>query len=245
MKINSFLFPFILLNWLVFNGCTSDYTRYSSKGMYLSQNIKTIGIVTPDLDIFELSAGGSSERLGAESEKARLLILNGFTSELKKSGIDVKLIEVKGPDSIRLDETLAMFKTVNDVILSKNTDETRWKFEFDIGSVDSLATLYQVDGFLFIQGYETRNSTGRNIAATAGVITGVLVGVGTVYHNPYLISIGLTDRKGKILFHNHQSGKDGSKWALDDSEEVTEMSEFLFEKYHEGLKTVFKLPKKK
>lgn len=245
MKINSILFPFLLLNWLIFNGCTPDYTRYSSKGPYLVQGIKTIGIISPDLGIYELSAGGSSEKLGVESEKARILILNAFTSELKKSGIEVKVIEVKGTDSIRLDETRAMFKTVNDVILTKNTDETKWKFEFDIGSIDSLATQYQVDGFLFIQGYETRNSTSRNLAATAGIVTGVLVGVGTVYHNPYLISFGLADRKGKILLHNHQRGLDESKWALDDTEEVTEMAEFLFKTFHEGLKTVYKIPKKK
>lgn len=245
MKKNSILFSVLLLNWVIFNGCTPDYTRYSSKGPYLVQSIKTIGIISPDLGIFELSAGGSSEKLGAESEKSKVLILNAFTSELKKSGIEVKLIDLKGPDSTRLDETRAMFKTVNEVILTKSTDETKWKFEFDIGSIDSLATQYQVDGFLFIQGYETRNSAGRNFAATAGVVSAVLVGSGTVYHNPYLISFGLADKKGKILLHNHQTGVDGSKWTLDDAEEVTEMTEFLFKSFHEGLKIVYKIPKKK
>ncbi|MCA0445598.1 MAG: hypothetical protein LCH54_05155 [Bacteroidetes bacterium] len=222
-------FTFLVFAGMTISGCTSDYTRFSSNGHQQIKQIKKVGIITPDVKVYELGAGGANTPLGKQTEIARNFLFENTKVSLQNLGMKVRKIDLQGGDSLLFQETLAMYRTVDDAILGKKTSDTKKKFEYDLGSLDSLALYYDVDAFLFLRGYDTEPSSNRSAAAVAGVVTGVLFGVGVILHEPSFLSVGLADRDGKILFYNFNNEMD--TWNYTKEKDVKKLTEKLFKEF--------------
>lgn len=226
--------PVIILVGFIFSACSPNYNRFSTDGVQKIKKIKKIGVLTPDVKVVEISAGGSQTPLGKETETAKNLILEKTKKSLEGMGFGVKVINVQDNDSLALQETLAMYRIVDESIQKKKTEETKKKFDFEIGSVDSLAKAYDVDAFLFLTGFDSQASSSRQAAAVAGVVTGILFGVSVALHEPSLISVGLTDKSGKIVFYNMNQETDSPNFTKE--KDISELVKTLFKEFSSKVK---------
>ncbi|MBN8704928.1 MAG: hypothetical protein J0L62_03570 [Bacteroidetes bacterium] len=206
--MNKFTYPTYFLAIVffitIFSGCTANYSRFSSEAPENMKKLKKIGLLTPEINILEISAGGSSIVLGEHTATARKYFIENTKKIFEKKGIEVKFIDLSGQDSLRFIEPLAMYRTINNAILQKDPSETRNNFQFEIGSLDSLSALYEVDGFLFLSGYDLKSSTSRALAETA---IGVVGGLGSMMmtEKRSLLCLGIADKTGKLLFHSYNN----------------------------------------
>ncbi|MCA0445597.1 MAG: hypothetical protein LCH54_05150 [Bacteroidetes bacterium] len=206
--MNKFTYPtyFLAIVFVItiFSGCTANYSRFSPESPEQIKKIKRIGLLTPEINIREISAGGSSIVLGEHTATSRKYFIENTKKIFEKKGIEVKFIDLSGQDSLRFIEPLAMYRTINNAILQKDPSETRNNFQFEIGSLDSLSALYEVDGFLFLSGYDLKSSTSRVFAETALVAVG---GLGASEKRS-LLCLGIADKSGKLLFHSYNNEPD-------------------------------------
>lgn len=138
------------------------------------ETFKTIGIVSPDIRVYEISASGGVF-LEKESKAASSYAVEAMMEFFKGSHLDVKVI---GPD----------FKTRKELIevqaLSKAVHKNLREF-WDpaqplppptLGSLEGLADFYEVEGFIFMDGLEVHKEEKSALSKSL-----VKLAVGAVY----------------------------------------------------------------
>ncbi|MCK6601670.1 MAG: hypothetical protein L6Q77_07570 [Bacteroidetes bacterium] len=213
---------------LLMAACSPNYNRYSSDSpAVIKKGIKKIAVLTPDITVYELGAGGSQTPIGDQTATAKRNFLDQTKKSLEAKGFSTRVIDTNGADSVTFLEVLAMYKTVNEAIQKKKPTETKKTFDFEIGSMDSLCKVYDTDAFLFLVGWDTEPSSSRQAAAAAGVVIGVLTGVTVTLHEPSLLSVGLVDSRGKIVFYNMDKSVD--EWKFSKQKDSDKLTKNLFE----------------
>lgn len=142
-------FKFLLFATLALSGgCTP--THYSMHDAFERlEAVKTIGIVQPDIKVFQLSDDGVAvmEDLSRAAAKDSI---EEMTSFFKKAGFHVQLVEPNLKTMKELQEARALSKAVH-----KNLQDFRNPVENSpqptLGSLEALA---DVDAFVFMDGFE-------------------------------------------------------------------------------------------
>ncbi|MBN8704927.1 MAG: hypothetical protein J0L62_03565 [Bacteroidetes bacterium] len=133
-----------------------------------------------------------------------------------------------GKDSLALTEISAMYRSTENVILKKGQKATEKKFEFEVGSLDSLPRYFGVDGLVFIHGFDTRSSSGRNTAQATALVVGAITGTTVILQNPSFLSIGIIYRNGKLVYYNFD--RSVNQWNFSKKGDLEELSEILLKR---------------
>ena len=161
---------------------------------------RTIGIVQPDIKVFELSEDGVSVMTGV-SEAAAKSSAEEIAVFLKSKRFKVKLIEPNLKTMKELQEVRALSKAVH-----KNLQEFWNPMENaqppSLGAIETLADHYGVEAFIFMDGFEVHKEEKTPLSKTlATLAVGTLYGPGALpRQNRSRACVSLADINGAILW---------------------------------------------
>lgn len=215
------LFNFLILLSILFviTGCTQPKTSVTIpnfKQEYKSK--KKIIIVPPQIKMYEISAAGEEE-IVEWTKQATVNMKNSISSEISNKNIlnneILDLTNLSKTDQESVINTQNLMYRVGESINFHALETSFYKFNnkmknFDYKIGDQLANISQ-DGdlYLFINGFDKVQSSGKKAVETAKLIIGAIFGVaagdigGITYSN-----ITLVDGKtGKILWYKYYFSK--------------------------------------
>jgi hypothetical protein len=151
--------------------------------------VKAIGILAPDIEYYELSAGGIREKNDTWSEQANRNVVDALTTELTNKGFEVKVIAREGALKQSMDEILGLFSSIawsyqQHVVAVRYVDLFPHKvefFDYSVGPVDEILDAYHVNALCLVDGIGQGNSF--------------------FLRGSTVILIGLVDRTGALLWY--------------------------------------------
>jgi len=226
---------------LVLSSCgnSEEITQYKgtaqipSTGRMALRQIRTIGILEPEFIVNELSVGGNQSLLRNETDSARKLLLHFFKNRLNKLGYQVSVLPAGKTDSIAFSEFLPLYLRTEKQILDKQALKKKPKFEYDIGSLDTLPRFYQIDAVLVLSGYENKPSQSRIAAQATAVAVGVVTGSTLILENPSFLSAGIVYRNGKLVYYNFHMANNGLN--LVSPKDIEKSTDFLLDRFETEL----------
>jgi hypothetical protein len=173
-------------------------------------SIKTVGLVAPDLEVFELTAANASVLRPDWTEQGREAVLAALEEVLQQRGLKARRLTALPPgqpEAAELQEVQALCEVVAGAVLQA-TFVNRFpakvqRFEYGLGELDRLLSALEVDALIFTIGTGAVSSGGR---AALQAVSAVLAGV----HSSGVdrLVVGLVDRQGDLLwFSIHSSTK--------------------------------------
>jgi len=194
-------------------GCVGVPAAYRKNPQFESscKNIKTYGLVKPQVEVFEISAGGVPELRDDWCAAARGNVVAAFERKFSSKMINLKTIEPDVSTSQEFDEVSALYKVVSYSIKAHTYSpvnifpEKVDKFDYSLGPIDRLLERYGCDGLIFVYGHDEISTAGRKTLMAAGMVVGALTGV---YAGPRggatTIDVALVDASGTILWYSFQ-----------------------------------------
>lgn len=188
------------------------------------RQIKSLVLLPPKVDMFELSAGGVLEPMEDWSGQAKINVTEAIKNKLigRQGGAVRTLNEQRLPKEVatNLGETWALYDAVESSVIfhtlrpyRQPIDATTDVFEDKIANFDySLGAEVrgldqQADAFLLFRGLEQRSTGGRKAVRAGAIVLGLLVGGTTVpAGSGGVVSVALIDaRSGAILWYRRSS----------------------------------------
>jgi hypothetical protein len=133
--------------------------------------LKRIVIVPPEVQMFEVSAGGVPERVKGWGDQAAAEVQASLRRTLARDGLElVELPALDAPDKELIDRHLAMFRRLGEAItFVQDSHDAIWEarrssLDFTVG--DGLAELAHrlgADGLLFVDGVDFISTPGRRV----------------------------------------------------------------------------------
>lgn len=195
--------------------------------------IQTIGLLGPDMMIYELSAGGVRELMDEWVEAATKNFSTVLKKELQGRGLQVKTIVLKEASD---DEEISyLFRAITESLkwnktyrkLSLCEDERICK-DFSLGAMDQIFSKHKIDALLMVFGKNEMETAAREKARKRskafGAFTRVALGVGiSPLDGPGThVSMALVDRNGSVLWY---TGASSSRvYDLRDEAKVSEVT---------------------
>jgi hypothetical protein len=157
--------------------------------------VRTLGLVEPDLDAFELAASGSRVPRPDWSELGRANLLAALRKELEARGFAVKAVAPAGAEAREeLRQVTLLYEAVGGAIVQATyANAFPWKldrFEYTVGDVEALTAAAGVDALVFVHGTANISSGGRVALQVLGA-----AGSGVDW-----LVLGIVDRKGEVLW---------------------------------------------
>jgi hypothetical protein len=191
-----------------------------------ARNIKSIGLVSPDIKIYELTSGGTRELRDEWSAVGKENILNTLAKSLKEKGVETKVLGVDKDLNEELEDVQALYRAVAASIRFHTYGdyvfpEKQKNFDYSVGPIENVLAAYGVDALIFVYGRDEISTGGRRALMAAGIIAGALTGVMAVPRGGVTVmSITLMDRAGSILWFNIKGS--GAGYDLRDSENTSQ-----------------------
>jgi hypothetical protein len=175
MYSSPFKFFLLAVALLLAGGCApAHFSTHDT--MERIESVKTIGIVAPDIKVYQLSDEGVAV-MNEVSQNAAKSATEEMTLFFKGTRIKVKLIEPTLKTRKELQEVRALSKAVH-----KNLQEF-WNISYSynvpppsLGSIETLSELYGVEAFMFMDGFEAHKEEKADFSKKL-----VTLAVGTIY----------------------------------------------------------------
>ncbi len=172
-----------------------------------SKNIKTPGLIPPDVKIYEFTAGGVHELRDDWSDKGKENILNVLMEGFKEKEVEVNALTIDEDIEEEMEEINALYRAVSTCIHLHTCGpypfpEKKKNFNYSIGSIESILEKYGSDALLFVYGSDETATGGRKGLIAVGFVTAAITGV---YMGPRgsitSVSIALIEPSGTILWY--------------------------------------------
>jgi hypothetical protein len=188
-------------------GCIPLEHRVHPEFEVRSRNIKTPGLIPPDVKIYEFTAGGVHELMDDWSYKGKENILNSLMENFKEKGFEVNALAIDEDIEEEMEEINAIYRAVSTCIYLHTYGpypfpEKKKNFNYSIGSIDKILEKYDSDALIFVYGSDEKSTGGRTALKVVGFLAGALVGT---YVGPRAditsVSIALVEPSGTILWY--------------------------------------------
>jgi len=180
------------------------------------QKVKTIGILKPEMKIFEITSGGVKELRPEWCDEACGLVKNEVTAEFHRFGYELKAIDPGADSEGEVGEMLALHGAVVAGILRHAYDgpglfpAKKTNFDYTVGPIDNIVRLAGADALLVVRGVDEVSTSGRKAMQTLGILAGAAVGIiSTPNMGKTFLFVSLIDRSGDLLWFNVQGGAGG------------------------------------
>lgn len=232
-KRHRWLIPVIILMLLI--SCSPPSYRVHPNLEILFKNIKTAGLIQPDIKVYELSAGDVEELRDDWSATAKENVTKALIEGLKKKGITIKLIN---SSSQEIEDISSLFVAVNAAILNYTYDpyplpDKARNFYYSVGPVDKLLSEHRVDALILLRGFDEISTSGRKALRAISVVTSVITG--SAKRAGYTaLNLALVDKGGNIIWFNNITDEGG--FNLRDPESANECINKLISNFPEHIK---------
>ena len=196
-----------------------------------AQDIKIVGIITPEIEVYELGAGNTREFKEDWTSAARDHISKAIINVLSKKHIEVRKVAISKELEAEFEDIRSLYTAVescilmytygNDPFIGKKTN-----FDYTLGPISTILNASGSDAILFVWAKDEISTEGRKALATVGVITGALIGIIPIPRmGQAIMTAALVDRSGSILWYDV---KGGGGYDLRQWESVLELTTKLF-----------------
>lgn len=186
------------------------------------KDIKTTGFLSPDIKIFEFTAGGMRELRDDWCVIGKQNVERAMMECLKETPMEIKPITVDKEMEEEMADVYALYRAVsNSINLHTQAGENRFpgkvkNFDYSIGSVEEILKKYGGDALIFVSGFDEISTAGRQTLKAVGIVAGIALaaaGVGGAMIIPRsgitLVSVALVDSSGTILWYNIKANQGG------------------------------------
>jgi len=172
-------------------------------------------LIPPDVEVYELSAGGVSELRDDWCETGRKNVVDAIKKNCGDKRIDVREVAIDKELEDELEDLLALYRAVS-VSIGLHVygqfvfpDKVQ-RFEYSIGPIDNLLQKFGADYLMFVFGIDEISTAGRKALSTAAAVIGAMAGVIMLPQGGLtVVSIALVDSSGTILWFNIKGGRGG------------------------------------
>lgn len=229
---------FMLISCLLFLscGCAVMKSRTHPEFEERYKNIKTSGLIPPDIEIYELSAGGVRELKDEWSEIGKENVFNALMKKFKEKGIKVDTLT----KDEEMEDTLALYRAVS-MCINLHTQgpsafpEKQKNFDYSIGSIEKTLDKYGVDALMIVYGSDESTTGGRQALIAFGLLASIATGVPVVPRAGITtMNVALVDPSGTILWYNCK--RSGASHDLRKPEDATSFVEDIFSDFPESNK---------
>ena len=180
-----------------------------------SKQIHKAGVLSPDIKIYELTAGGVREMRDDWCKTGKENVAQAAGDCFRERLVEVKIIPVDKETEEELEDILALYRAVSTSILSHTYGEHPFpdkskRFEYSVGPIDSLLKRWDSDALVVIIGSDEISSSGRKALTAAAMVISALNGVVMVPGGGLtVVSAGVVDPSGDILWYNVKGSHGG------------------------------------
>ena len=207
-----------------------------------SAQIKRIALLSPQIDMFEIGAGGTLEKMEAWSQAAQANIRKAMKEEFTKREYlqltEFDELTLSGLARLTHDETFLLYDVISRDILTHTFSTPSvhhthavsispffpWKardFSYSLGKEIGMFASSHVDAYLVVRGFDQRSSGGRKALGVGTALVGAALGVAIIpQRGQNLFTAGLIDaHTGDILWFSRSI----TSYDLRNSEEATKL----------------------
>ncbi|MGE5892613.1 MAG: hypothetical protein ACM34I_01000 [bacterium] len=223
MRLRTSFFLFAVLSLaLMAPGCMprASYRAHPSLDASL-KTVKTVGLIAPDIKIYELSAGDVEELRDDWCKQGRDNVTKAVIDEFRSKKIAIKTKALDKDSAQDLPDIQALYRAVSYSILSYTYGDFKFpekykNFDYSIGPIRKITDAYGVDALIFVYGYDEISSGGRKALRALSMVTGVITG----YQRRAgltAMSMALVDKSGSILWYDIDAAEGGYDLRQPDS----------------------------
>lgn len=161
---------------------------------------RTVGLVSPVVKVYELTAGGQTVLKDEWSTQGRKAVTDSLQRALVQKGWKVKLVEPAGGIKDELEEMRLLYGDVGPSIVRATYvypifPEKYKNFDYSVGPVKRILEQAGVDLLVLAYGYDEISSGGRSVVNALNAV----LGTGSTGGDSFL-NVALIDRNGKVLW---------------------------------------------
>ena len=170
------------------------------------KDVKIIGLVPPDVKLYELETNGTRTFREDWSKEGRENISKALTENFKEKTTETRLLKIESQDFGLTEALQARYRRV-----SADIDVDKKNFHYSIGDVEDVLKKYSVDALIFVYATDELSTAGKKtkgfMTKWANIMIGSLAGTGGVgpltepREGITIITIGLIDKSGMILWY--------------------------------------------
>lgn len=221
---------FLLVPCLLFSsfGCAVIKSSTHSEFEARYKNIKTSGLIFPDIEIYELTAGGVRELKDDWCKSGTENVFNALMEKLKEKEIEVKILTVEED----IEDILALYRAVSTCIHLHTYGpypfpEKKKNFSYSIGSIEKILKKHGVEALMIIYGSDEVTTGGRKALIAFGALATIATGVPVVPRAGITtMDVALVDSSGTILWY--MGKRSGASHDLRNPEDATTFVEDIF-----------------
>ena len=194
-------------------GCAPAHYRIHPDFEPRVEKIGAIGLATPDVKIYSLSAGGGQELRDDWSAEGRKAVTDAVVAYFKRRHVTVKPVQPKN-SAAEMDDLQALYRAVSSSVLDHTYSDTERfpskmaRFEYTVGSVDKVLAGSGAQGLIIIYAFDEISTGGRKalkvLTSPLSLITGVKPRSGYS-----AMTAALVDPSGNVLWYNIQGNEGG------------------------------------
>jgi len=168
--------------------------------------VRVVGLLPPDIKIYELSAGGVTELRDEWSAAGRDAVVQGLTEVFTERGIAIKPLTVDRDQQRTVDDVTVLYRAVSSSIIEHTYKMHPFhtkleRFEYSVGAVDTLLQKSQADALVIVYGVDEISTNGRKALRGVGLVLGTVTGQPVVSSGMTALNIALVDRSGAVLWY--------------------------------------------
>ncbi len=192
--------PALLLG-LAASACSyGNHYRARPEFAQTARQVRTVGLVSPVVRVYELTAGGQTVLKDEWSGQGRKAVTDALQRSLAQKGWKVKVVEPAGATREELEEMRLLYGDVGPAIVDATYvypvfPEKYKNFDYSVGPVKRIFDQAGVDLLVLAYGYDEISSSGRSVVNTLNSI----FGTGSTGGDSFL-NVALIDRNGKVLW---------------------------------------------
>lgn len=171
-----------------------------------AKTMRVVGLLPPDIKIYELTAGGVTELRDEWSATGRDAVVQGLTEALKDRGIAIKPLTVDKDLQRSVDDVTVLYRAVSGSIIEHTYKEYPFpskleNFDYSVGSLDQLLQRHQADAIVIVYGIDQISTAGRKALRGVGLVLGAVTGQPVLSQGTTALNIALVDRSGAVLWY--------------------------------------------
>jgi len=218
---------------LLLSGFGPKNVRIHPEATARSAEIKTVVLVAPEIKVFELSTGDTTELRDEWSAQGKDNVTKALQMRFSEKSIKISDLKAESAEDPDFKEIMALFEVVSASIIRHTYNEganpnffadKMQNFDYSLGPLDKVLSPSGGDAILLVYGVDHISTAGKKALNVLGAVTGIAVGAfNGVMLLPRMqgtsIRMALIDRNGSILWYNINSGM----FDLRDSASSTEL----------------------
>jgi len=178
-----------------------------------AQAVKIVGVLPPDIKVYELSAGGDTELRDDWSAAGREAVLSGLADVFRDRGIALKSLAIDKDMQGSFEDVTALYRAVSYSIVEHTYRHPPFptkleNFDYSVGPVDDVLRKQPADAFIIVYGVDQISTAGRKVLRGVGLVLGSVTGQPVLSQGTTALNIALVDRAGTVLWYKI-AGDDG------------------------------------